>query len=134
MKNPSYPNTGPRYSHRQKYRYKFNGQMFDWSDYLTHFETVANWNGWNDYERATQLIMSLQGEVQRVYSDISPYIDTQNYGALIAELENMFNLVEREVTFRIEFKNRMKKDNETPMQFDYVLRKLASIRHSQELV
>ena len=83
---------------------------------MTHFETVANWNGWNDYERAAQLIMSLQDEAQRVFSDISPYIDIRNYGALIAELENRFNPAEREATFRIEFRNRVKKDNETPMQ------------------
>ena len=122
----SYPNTGPRYSHRQRDPDKFNGQTVEWSDYLTHFETVANWNGWNDYERATQLIMSLQGEAQRVFSDISPYIDTQNYGALVSELENRFNPAEREATFRIEFRNRVKKDNETPMQFGYALRRLAS--------
>ena len=122
----SYPNTGPRNGHRQRDPDKFNGQTVEWSDYLTHFETVANWNGWNDYERATQLIMSLQGEAQRVLSDISPYIDTQNYGALIAELENRFNPAEREATFQIEFRNRVKKDNETPMQFGYALRRLAS--------
>ena len=42
-------------------------------------------------ERATQLIMSLQGKAQRLFSDISPYIDTQNYGSLIAEFENRLN-------------------------------------------
>ena len=55
----SYLNTGPRNSHRQRDPDKFNGQTVDYlSDYFTHFETVANWNGWNDYERATQLKMS----------------------------------------------------------------------------
>ena len=72
--------------------------------------------GWNDFEKASQLIMSLQGEAQRVFSDISPCINTQDYGALITELENRFNPAEREATFKIEFRNRTKKDNETPMQ------------------
>ena len=45
---------------------------------------------------------------------------------MIAELENRFNPAEREATFRIEFRNRVKKDNETPMQFGYALRRLAS--------
>ena len=119
----SYPNTGRRYSHRQRDPDKFSGQTVEWCDYLTNFEIVANWNGWNDYEQATQLIMSLQGEAQRVFSDISPYIDTRNYGALIAEFENRFNPVEREATFKIEFRNRVKKENETPMQFGYALRR-----------
>ena len=65
---------------------KFNGQTVEWSDYLIHFETVTNWNGWNDFEKASQLIMSLQGEAQRVFSDISPCINTQDYGALLTEL------------------------------------------------
>ena len=51
---------------RQRDPYKFTGQTIEWSDYLIHFETVANWNGWNDFEKASQLIMSLQGEVQGV--------------------------------------------------------------------
>ena len=111
---------------RQRDPDKFNGQTIEWSDYLIHFETVANWNGWNDFEKASQLIMSLQGEAQRVFSDISPYINTQDYGALITELENRFNPAEREATFKIESRNRTKKDNETPMQYGYALRRLAS--------
>ena len=58
--------------------------------------------------------------------DISPYIDTQDYGALITELENRFSLAEREATFKIKLRNRTKKDNETPMQYGYALRRLAS--------
>ena len=113
---------------------KFNGQTVEWSDYLIHFETVTNWNGWNDFEKASQLIMSLQGEAQRVFSDISSCINTQDYGALITELENMFNPAEREATFKIEFRNRTKKDNETPMQYGCALQRLASLRLFQPLV
>ena len=70
--------------------------------------------------------MSLQGEAQRVFSDFSPCINTQDYGALITELENRFNPAEREATFKIEFRNRTKKDNGTPMEYGYALRRLAS--------
>ena len=41
-------------------------------------------------------------------------------------MENRFSLAEREATFKIEFRNRTKKDNETPMQYGYALRRLAS--------
>ena len=47
---------------------KFNGQTVEWSDYRIHFETVINWNGWNDFEKGSQLIMSMQGEAQRVFT------------------------------------------------------------------
>ena len=93
---------------------------------MTHFETVANRNGWNDYEQATQLIMTLPCKAQRIFSDISSYIDTQNYGALIAELEKIFNAAEREATFLIEFRNRVKRGGVKP-QCNLTM-------HSQELV
>ena len=114
------------HSHRQRDPDKFNGQTAEWNDYFIHFETVADWNGWNDAERASQLIMSLQGEAQRVFNDIAPFMNTRDYRILVAELENRFNPAEREATFRIEFRNRVKKENETPMQFGYALRRLAS--------
>ena len=49
---------------RQRGPDQFNGQTVESSDYLIHFETVVNWNGWNDFEKASQLIMSLQGEAR----------------------------------------------------------------------
>ena len=68
----------------------------------------------------------MQGEVQRVFSDISPYINTQDYDALNTELENRFNSAERKEIFNIECRNRTKEDNETLMQYGYALQKLVS--------
>ena len=39
---------------------KYDG-CSDWSDYLRHFQKVADWNEWNDREKAAQLSMNLSG-------------------------------------------------------------------------
>ena len=58
---------------RQKEPDTFNGKTADWVDYIVQFEKIANWNGWDQYERAQQLIMSLRGVAQRTVSELIPY-------------------------------------------------------------
>lgn len=48
---------------------KFDGRSIDWQDYIISFEQVADWNGWNERERAQQLIMSLKGNAQKLLSE-----------------------------------------------------------------
>ena len=58
---------------RQKEPDTFNGKTADWVDYIVQFEKITNWNGWDQYERAQQLIMSLRGVAQRTVSEVNPY-------------------------------------------------------------
>ena len=46
-------------SFRSKYKPGKYDSTADWSDYLKHFERVAQWNGWSD--KAAQLSMNLTG-------------------------------------------------------------------------
>ena len=103
---------------------KFTGHSIEWADYLHHFEMVASWNGWSQQEKAMQLAISMQGEARRVLSDIS-YVPLDNYEALVHELSNRFNPIEKESAFRAEFRNRIRKESESPMQFGYSLKRLA---------
>ena len=104
---------------------KFDGERTEWSDYIQHFETVAEWNGWSYEEKGMQLAMSLQGQAQRVLGDVAHYGGTEDYECLLHELSRRFNPVERETTYRIEFRNRVRKANESVMEFGYTLRRLA---------
>ena len=61
---------------------------------------------------------------RRVLSDIS-YVPLDNYEALVHELSNRFNPIEKESAFRAEFRNRIRKESESPMQFGYSLKRLA---------
>ncbi|VDH90645.1 Hypothetical predicted protein [Mytilus galloprovincialis] len=51
---------------REKEPQSFDGKTIDWQDYLVHFEQVAEWNEWNDLERAKQIVMSLRGPAQKI--------------------------------------------------------------------
>ena len=40
---------------------KFDGKRTEWSDYLQHFETVAEWNGWSYEEKRYAVSHELAG-------------------------------------------------------------------------
>ena len=103
---------------------RFDGNKIEWPDYRKHFETVASWNGWNESEKAMQLVMSLQGEALMVLSDV-PYDIQNSYEALVAELTRRFNPVERESAHRVEFRNRHRNVGESAMTYGYALKRLA---------
>ena len=114
-----------RHNRKQRDPEKFDGQKIEWPDYHKHFETVANWNGWSLREMAMQLVMSLQGEALMALGDLPDEIQT-DYRALVSELTRRFNPAERETAYRVEFRNRYRRSNETAMQFGYALKRLAN--------
>ena len=116
---------GRRVGRKQREPDKFDGERTEWSDYIQHFETVAEWNGLSYEEKGMQLAMSLQGQAKRVLRDVAHYGGTKDYECLLHELSRRFNPVERETTYRIEFRNRVRKANESVMEFGYTLRRLA---------
>ena len=54
--------TARQMSFRSKYKPEKYGGTTDCSDYLKHFERVAQWNGWSDNDKAARLSMSLKLE------------------------------------------------------------------------
>ena len=40
----------------------FDGQKYQWSDYITHFEAVSHWYGLNDSQMAEHLLISPDGD------------------------------------------------------------------------
>ena len=50
------PNTFTR-TRKEKDPDKFDGKATDWRDFSIHFENVASWNGWDDNEKAQQLVI-----------------------------------------------------------------------------
>jgi hypothetical protein len=109
---------------KEKFPDKFDGEKTDWVDYKKHFDAVANWNDWDYKERAMQLAMSLQGEAQKLLGDL-PMSVQKDYNSLVGELSDRFNPGERETAYRLEFRNRMRKPEESPMMFGHCLRRLA---------
>ena len=110
-----------RFGHKQREPDKFDGERTKWSDYLQHFETVAEWNRSSYEEKGIQLAMSLQGQAQRVLGDVAHYGETEDYDSLLSELSRRFNSSESETTYRIEFRNRIRRSNESVMEYGYTL-------------
>ena len=103
---------------------KFDGDKIEWVDYHKHFETVATWNGWGSEEKAMQLIMALKGEALMSLSDL-PLSSQSNYELLVDELTRRYNPSEREAAWKLEFRQRERRPNESVMQYGDALRRLA---------
>ena len=111
---------------RQKEPDKFEEGNMDWSDYLHYFKTVANWNRWTYDEMGMQSAMCLKGDAQRIVTDSHEVNGCIDYNTLVGELNYRYNPAQREYTYKIEFRGRLKRNNETAMQYGYALRRLVS--------
>ncbi len=102
----------------------FDGSVMEWGEYLELFESVAEWNGWTQRERAAQLRMSLRGPALKVLKTLPPE-DKADYEHLCSAMEGAFDPPERVLTHKAAFKARIRHAKETPGEFANVLRNLA---------
>ena len=73
---------------QMSFRLKYKPGKFDctadWSDYLKHFEKVAQRDGWSGNDKAAQLSMSLTGVVRQVCSDsVEDGVEGDDYDSLV---------------------------------------------------
>ena len=113
-------------SFRSKYKpEKYDGTA-DWSDYLKHFERVAQWNGWSDNDKAAQLSMSLTGVARQVWSDhVEDRVGNDDYDSLVEIMGQRFKPKGQEETYKAEFRGRNNRKDETYIELGYSLRRLA---------
>ncbi len=102
----------------------FNAQSVEWSDYLKHFEAVAEWNRWSQSEKAKQLVMSFDGEAIKLLGELSDEV-LHDYKLLVHELNRRYDPTERAQAWKIEFRNRFRKQHESITQYAQVLNRLA---------
>ena len=104
----------------------FDGSVsgVDIVEYLIHFEQIADWNKWNNDQKAKMLVIKLRGEAQKLLTTLS-YLQVMDYSALKQSLIQRFNPKEREITYRCEFRTRIRKGNEQCSDYGYALRRLA---------
>ena len=95
----------------------------EWSEYIIHFEQIAQWNNWSDLQRAQALTIKLRGEAQKLLSSLT-YAQFMDYNTLKRALSQRFNPEEREIAYRCEFKNRKRMKNEQPSDYGYILQRL----------
>ncbi|ESO92976.1 hypothetical protein LOTGIDRAFT_162003 [Lottia gigantea] len=103
---------------------KFDCQHTEWSEFIMQFERVANWNMWDPYEKAQQLIMCLSGPALKLLSTLSSS-QLDSYEEVKLALTNRFNPGERLAAHQIEFRNRRRRGSESLSHFGYDLQRLA---------
>ena len=103
---------------------KYNGED-DLLEYLDHFYQVADWNGWDPDEMATQLAMHLSGPARAVLADISD-VSGRTFGRLVQLLRRRYHPDGREGAYKAQFRRTRKNSNESFTTYGYALRKLAA--------
>ena len=101
-----------------------------WDDYFSHFKTVAELNGWNEHEKALFLAASLRGEASQVLRCLPQHI-LRNFTELCTTLSKRFDPGNRTELFRIQLRNRVRKDKETLPELAQSIRNLAAQAYPQ---
>ncbi|PJE77478.1 hypothetical protein CI610_03599 [invertebrate metagenome] len=115
----------PRVHRKQKDPQQFDGSG-DFNDYILHFEQVALWNQWGNYEKAQQLAMSLRGPAQKVLSTLT-LAQVGDYGKLRDVLAAQFDPPGRETAYRCQLKHRTHSQKESLVSYGRELRRLAGL-------
>ena len=86
---------------------------------------VSLWNGWSEEEKAVQLSMSLTSAARQAWSD--SFCDGRiplTYGSLVSALTQKFKPEGQEEAFKVEFCHRMRRNDESFIEFGHNPRRL----------
>ncbi|KAL5475516.1 hypothetical protein EMCRGX_G025342 [Ephydatia muelleri] len=100
----------------------FSGEG-NWSQWIYHFENVAEVNEWEDAKRVLWLKVRLTGRAQIAYQQLSD-ITRANYGDTKKALKERFEPASQTARYLAEFENRRKKKTEGWADFAEDLRSL----------
>lgn len=96
-----------------------------WSQYMAHFETVADLNGWSERDKSLYLSVSLRGEACQVIQLLSP-VQRRDYNALLNAMNRRFDPGNNASLYRVQLRTRSRKDRETLPQLAQSIRTLAT--------
>ncbi len=124
---PAYNDMYNQPFHRRKYKEPkpFDGCKIEWCDYLQHFLSIAEYNGWSKYEMAKHLKLAFDGPALRYLSEFS-YTVLNDFDLLVQELFRRHDPSERAEAWKIEFKNRKRESNESFSKYSQELKRLCS--------
>lgn len=102
---------------------RYNGKG-DLKDFLSHFNAVAKWNGWNDDEKGLQLGISLVEDAREVFASL-PASDQDNFEFLCEALTSRFAPEGRESQFVLQLMSRKCGKDEDVSTYGHAMRRLA---------
>lgn len=103
----------------------------DFQDFMVHFETVAAYNGWGEYDRDFNLSACLRGPALKVLRELT-ITQLNDYGELKKCLKARFSPSEREYAHKQVFRGRCRQGDETLEEYGSALRSLASQAYPDE--
>ena len=108
---------------KEKKPKSYTGQD-DLEDYLTHFESVAEYNEWDDWELGKQLSMALSGDARQVWVD-SGIRGKISYQILSTVLRDRFQPQGQEEYYQFLFHRRRRQKDESYIDYGCALKRLA---------
>ena len=94
-----------------------------WSDFISHFRTVAVINDWTEQDKAQFLAVSLRGEACQMLRFL-PAETRRNFRRLQQALENHYEPSDRTEMYMIKLRNRKRTDKETIFQLSQSIKQL----------
>lgn len=98
-----------------------------WLDYKAHFDAVAEINGWNQTERGLYLAVSLRGQAQGVFGNIST--KSKDYDKLVLALEERFAPPNQTELYRVQLRERRQTASETLSALGQEIRRLTNLAY-----
>ena len=98
-----------------------------WLDYRAHFDAVAEINRWNQTEKGLYLAVSLRGQAQGVFGNIST--QSKDYDKLVKALEERFAPPNQTELYRVQLRERRQTASETLSALGQDIRRLTNLAY-----
>ena len=98
-----------------------------WKDYQAHFDAVAELNGWSTVEKGLYLAVSLRGQAQGVFGNIST--QSRDYDKLVLALEERFAPPNQTELYRVQLRERRQTASETLSAMGQDIRRLTNLAY-----
>ena len=104
----------------------FDGSV-SWTDYRAHFDACAEINGWTDREKGLYLAVSLRGQAQGVFGNLSAR--THDYSELAKALQERFAPPNQTELYRVQLRERRQKATESLSELGQDIRRLTNLAY-----
>ena len=98
-----------------------------WLDYRAHFDAVAEINRWNQIEKGLYLAVSLRGQAQGVFGNLST--QSKDYDMLVQALEQRFAPPNQTELYRVQLRERRQTASETLSALGQDIRRLTNLAY-----
>ena len=117
--------TGRPLNWSQKFGKKPDGNI---TDYITRFETYAKGTDWNEANKLSSFLATLQGRASRIVSELGP---NATWDQVMNALRTKYDSESRKEALREQFSERVRQPKETLEDFLQDLQELVQRAHSK---